>query len=500
MKNLLKFCAYFFVVAMVLSSCKSRERSSTTGWKYNDQKWGGFEKPAYEGQMTGPNLVLIEGGTFAMGVVEQDVTYDWNNIPRRVTVSSFYMDETEVSNLDYREYLYWLDRVFGENYPEVHRDALPDTLVWREELAYNEPLVETYFRHPSYEDYPVVGVNWLQANRYAEWRTDRVNEMLLIERGILNSNNEQKDEDNFNTESYLEGQYEGDVRKAMKNILTGGERKVRFEDGILLPDYRLPTEAEWEYAALALQGNQANTADERITDRRIYPWDGTTVRYQRRDKNQGKILANFKRGKGDYMGMAGKLNDNACPTAPVRSYVPNDFGLYNMSGNVSEWTLDLYRPLTSMTLRDVENHDMNPYRGAQFRERIMEDGQLVEKDSLGRIRYRVVEDDQVADRENFKRGMVHNYLDGDSLSAATYSYGQHTLISDKARVIKGGSWSDRAYWLAPGARRFKEEDKSDRTIGFRCAMIRMGAPSGNELKSGNQFKVKVKRKKDSFKK
>ena len=489
MKNLLKFCAYSFVIAALLSSCKSKERSSTTGWKYNDTKWGGFEKLDYEGQMTGPNLVLIEGGTFTMGVVDQDVTYEWNNLQRRVTVSSFYMDETETSNLDYREYLYWLDRVFGENYPEIHRDALPDTLVWREELAYNEPLVETYFRHPSYDNYPVVGVNWTQSNRYAEWRTDRVNEMLLIERGVVNPNMEQKDEDNFNTEAYLVGQYEPDVRKNLKDLRTGGERRVRFEDGILLPDYRLPTEAEWEYAALALQGNQASTRDERITDRRIYPWDGTTVRYQRRDKNQGKILANFKRGRGDYMGMAGKLNDNACPTAPVRSYLPNDFGLFNMAGNVSEWTLDLYRPLTSMTLRDVENHDMNPYRGSKFREKVMEDGQLVEKDSLGRIRYRVIEDDQVADRENFKRGQVHNYLDGDEQSNVQYSYGKHTLVSDKARVVKGGSWADRAYWLSPGTRRFKEEDKSDRTLGFRCAMIRMGAPTGNEREeSGHQFK------------
>src|SRR5690606_29740327 len=149
------------------------------GWKMNDQKWGGFEKLDYEGQATGPNLVLVQGGTFVMGLTEQDVTYDWNNIPRRVTVSSFYMDEAEVTNHQYREYLYWLNRVFGESYPEVGKNALPDTLVWREELAFNEPFVETYFRHPSYDDYPVVGVNWLQANDFAAWRTDRVNNMIL---------------------------------------------------------------------------------------------------------------------------------------------------------------------------------------------------------------------------------------------------------------------------------------------------------------------------------
>ena len=184
MRKLLKFSLYSFCALLLFSSCK-KERSATTNWSYNDSKWGGFEKPDYQGQATGPNLVLIEGGTFSMGTTEQDVMFDYDNVARRVTVSSFYMDETEVSNIDYREYLYWLDRVFGESYPEVFLEALPDTAVWREELSYNEPYVQNYFRHPSYQDYPVVGVNWLQSNDYCQWRTDRVNEMILIEKGIL---------------------------------------------------------------------------------------------------------------------------------------------------------------------------------------------------------------------------------------------------------------------------------------------------------------------------
>lgn len=500
MKKLLKLSSFLLLLGVIVSSCGSSERSSTTGWKYNETKWGGFEKLDYEGQVTGPNLVLIEGGTVTMGTTEQDVTFDWDAVPRRVTVSSFYMDETEVSNIDYREYLYWLKRVFGESYPEVYLKALPDTLVWREELSYNEPFVETYFRHPSYDEYPVVGVNWLQANEYCKWRTDRVNEMLLIERGILNPNTEQKDEDNFNTEAYLVGQYQGDVRKNLKDLKTGGERPVRFEDGVLLPSYRLPTEAEWEYAALALAGNQTSEKDERISDRRLYPWNGNTVRYQKRTKNQGMILANFKRGRGDYMGMAGRLNDHAPIPSPVRSFMPNDFGLYNMAGNVSEWTMDLYRPLTAVTLRDEENHDLNPYRGNKFQSKVLdENGKPVEKDSLGRIVYRYVDDDEVATRENYKRGQVYNYLDGDKESSAFYDYGKHSLISDKARVIKGGSWADRAYWLSPGSRRFKEEDKSDRTIGFRCAMTRTGSPSGNADPGGNVFRSKKKREKRRFK-
>ena len=152
------------LTALLLSSCGGGESSSTTGWEYNASYNGGFEVVPYTEQITGPGLVLIEGGTFVMGNTQDEVMYDWNNVPRRVTVSSFYMDETEVRNLDYLEYIYWLSRIFGMDYPEVIGDALPDTLVWRDRLAYNEPYVELYFRHPAYRNYPVVGINWLQAN------------------------------------------------------------------------------------------------------------------------------------------------------------------------------------------------------------------------------------------------------------------------------------------------------------------------------------------------
>jgi len=500
MKKLLRLSVYLFGALLLFSSCK-KERSATTGWVLNDAKWGGYEKLNYKGQATGPNLVLIEGGTFSMGYTEQDVTFEYNNIPRRVTVSSFYMDETEISNHEYREYLYWLRRVFNESYPEVFLNALPDTLVWREELAFNEPYVETYLRFPAYDNYPVVGVNWIQANDYCKWRTDRVNEMILIEKGILDVNPEQKDEDNFNTEAYLVGQYEGAVKKGVPDKSSdGGERKVRFEDGILLPSYRLPTEAEWEYAALALVGNQAYAKDERISDRRLYPWNGNTMRNGERGRYQGQMLANFKRGRGDYMGMAGQLNDNASITSEVRAFMPNDYGLYNMAGNVSEWTMDVYRPMTGLTLRDVEDHTLNPVRGNNFKEKILdEEGRPVEKDSLGRLRYRVVKDEEVVNRENYKRGSVLDYLDGDQESEVLYNYGVSTLVSDKARVIKGGSWADRAYWLSPGARRYMDEDKSSRTVGFRCAMTRTGSPAGNNFKGGNHFNKRKKRVKRRYK-
>jgi gliding motility-associated lipoprotein GldJ len=477
-------------IPLLFSSCR-KEQSSATGWNYNDPKNGGFQKIPYIEQETGPGLVLIEGGRFTMGRVEQEVHYDWNNIPRTVTVSSFYMDETEVTNFMYLEYLYWLERVYLADYPEVYRKALPDTLVWRSKLAYNEPYVDFYLRHPAYRDYPVVGVNWLQANDYCAWRTDRVNEIILIREGLFEHYPNQINEDNFNTEAYILGQYESGKRvDGIPDLNPNKEyRNVTIEDGILLPQYRLPTEAEWEYAAYGLIGN---TIDELIPDRKLYPWNGHAIRNSN-EKYIGQILANFKRGRGDNMGVAGRLNDNADVTAPVYSYWPNDYGLYNMAGNVSEWVMDVYRPLS---LED--NDDFRPFRGNVYKTKELdEEGAYMEKDSLGHIIYRDVDPklDNLQARRNYNQADNINHLDGhwesnikymelkDSpnniqTKDQMYEFGASTLINDKARVYKGASWKDRAYWAVPGTRRFLTEDQSTSYIGFRCAMTRLGSPIG----------------------
>ena len=504
--------------AALMASCKNglfgknkKEKSDVTGWNYNDKNMGGYQVAKAKEQNTGPNLVFVQGGTFTMGQTEEDVMGDWNNIPRRVTVPSFYMDRTEVANVHYREYIHWLTKVFDPesdpNNLKILNNALPDTLVWRSELSYNEPLVEYYFRHPSFNYYPVVGVTWRQAYDFCLWRSDRVNEGILMEKGYVAKQGiqGQQQENNFTTKSYLLGLYQaqpGKVATSKKNPLKTDQgtprTQVTMEDGILLPNYRLPFEAEWEYAAYGLinqnprpSTKEGKRGEELQTNKQIYPWavNINGLRDTKHGSWQGQFLANFKRGAGDNAGVAGGLNDRAIYTSDVKSFYPNGFGLYNMAGNVSEWVFDVYRPLTSLDADDVA-----PVRGNKFMKLYKNASGEAEIDSMGRVKMVAVTDSESMHRRNYQRGNVINYLDGDEASESAYGYGKTTLISDKSRVYKGGSWNDRAYWLSPGTRRYMEEDQASSTVGFRCAMDRMGSPEGNKRKTGNFWKTQKQKR------
>lgn len=475
---------FIILLAVSLTGCglfgkKSKKAvSRTTGWQYNSEENGNIPYESGYDQDAGPGLVFIQGGTFTMGRVEEDVMFKWDNFPRRVTVASFYMDETEVSNQDYREFVHWTNRMYPGNTAKIN-SILPDTTKWRSQLAYNEPYVENYFRHPAYSDYPVVGVTWEQADEYSAWRTDRVNEQILVKRGILQFDNAQAGQNVYTSKTYLAGLYAGTEGNKPKQNPDGTAARVRWEDGIMLPSYRLPTEAEWEYAAYGLIGN---TDGELLTDRKIYPWNGAYLRKDTK-KGKGQMRANFIRGRGDMMGMAGALNDNADISAPVFSYEPNDFGLYCMAGNVNEWVSDVYRP---MSFLDVE--EFNPYRGNVITEyRRDQSGQLV-RDEFGRL---VQDTIPGMDFRNFGDGDPKSQIveTGDWNAAqgnkTTEMYIQDdrpgafsSLITDEVRVYKGGSWRDRAYWLSPGTRRYLEQTKSQNDLGFRCAMIRVGSPEG----------------------
>ena len=208
-------------------------------------------------------MVRIPAGSFHMGQNDQDVPYSQIAPRKQITINTFMMDETEITNNQYRQFLYGptenekgrmrteyeivgaLDTID----PAWENVIMPDTNVWTRDFAYayNDPMVEYYFWHPGFDDYPVVGVNWYAAQKFCEWRSAHLN-------------------------SYRE------TRELAP-----------------MPDFRLPSEAEWEYAA---RGGY---------EHKLYPWEGPYLR-----NSKGCFLANFKPGRGDY------IQDNFTYTAPSR--------------------------------------------------------------------------------------------------------------------------------------------------------------------------------------
>ena len=487
-----------FVIALTFISC-SKQKSSTTGWNINDPVNGGFEV-VLQDQITGPGLVLIEGGRFTMGMAPQASTLDHDQNMRNVSVPSFYIDQTEVSNQSYLEYLFWVYRVFEETNPEIYDAALPDTNVWRSEVDFNEQYVNTYLRHPAFSNYPVVGVSWRQAMEYCAWRTDRVNEQILIDNGYIKHSPKQKADDNFTTDAYLAGLYKPVNNKLRPNLAPGSEtRNIRWEDGLLLPPYRLPSEMEWEYAAF---GHIGNSFAENVVEYRNYPWNGNQLRFPY-GKKQGVMLANYRRDKGDYMGVAGRLNDNAAPVGPVNAYWPNDFGLYNMAGNVNEWVADEFRSVIP-----EESDEFNGAYGHALllTKRDVETRQFT-KDSTGRLikerdpkRYTIpspldlISEDETSGFESTGSGeapvveasgeeapaegevAVTEGVDEFGGNTENIDADRSSMLNARRRVYKGGSWKDMPHWLNPSTRRYLDEDMSRSDIGFRCAMTRMGAP------------------------
>jgi gliding motility-associated lipoprotein GldJ len=560
------------VIIIGFASCSkksdSKGNSKATGWKINDKK-GGFQYGTkFKKQATGPGLVMVEGGTFTMGKVADDVMHDWNNTPNQQHVMTFYMDETEVTNMMYTEYLNWLKTVFPpdqENYKNIYDGASPDTLVWRNRLGYNETMTNYYLRSPAYAEYPVVGVNWIQATEFAKWRTDRVNEKILEEQRYLKKDSKVTDvsaDKVFSTQAYLaspstamggdqaivlqKGQGRGaakpskDGAAAGANNTAGNSKKnvyAQMTSGLLLPEYRLPTEAEWEYAAAADVGQREYNS---YKGQKKYPWSGTYTRSGKRQV-KGDQLANFKQGKGDYGGIAGWSDDGADITNQVKSYPPNDFGLYDMAGNVAEWVADVYRPVV-----DDEANDFNYYRGNVYmKNKIGDDGKvelitsetqmfdtlsngkIISRNLPGQIAQVPIDEKETYLRQNFDKSDNRNYRDGDKQSTRYFKFGaseegdekgkmkddqrmydspkhnvstdslgnmirkydksnkRTTLVNDDVRVYKGGSWRDRAYWLDPAQRRYFPQDIATDYIGFRCAMSKVGPKTDKKKRARN---------------
>lgn len=441
--------AFYAVALMLITGC-----SGTTGGELV-----GVERGAQFYEPDPYGMVFVPQGSFNMGQNEQDVAALTNALTKTVTVRSFWMDETEITNSEYRQFVNWVrdslarkalgetneeflitedrdgnqletplinwdteldwkdpenqealaflyydegERFFGrkqfdnrkwqytydwvdlqqaaklenrfdpndgeegkyhgtvydingeaKNLEEEGRKGFimhdkvwvyPDTLCWIQNLtySYNEPQARMYFWHPGYDTYPVVGVNWKQATAFCIWRSNLLNDYL------------------------------------------------KKEHQPMAMDYRLPTEAEWEYAS---RGG---------LEHGIYPWGGYYTR-----NNRGCFVANFKPMRGRY------TDDGSVMTSAAASYAPNEYGLFDMAGNVAEWTSSAYDESSY-----IYTHDMNPD-----------------------YKYNALPDDPIV---------------------------------MKRKVVRGGSWKDIAYYLQCGTRSYEYQDSSSCYIGFRCVRDYIG--------------------------
>lgn len=429
----------YFAILTILGSCGNSGNGELTGV----QKRPKFYQPDPSG------MAYIPMGSFTMGVGDEDVPFAQISEPKTVSTPAFYMDETEITNNQYREFVFWVRdsiarRLAGEAVPERYlitedkkgnqfdppfvnwkndlkwdgeqeKEALeamflpeheryfrrkeidtrklyyeyywvdlkaaaskdytqgdpkdaglanrpqgmkdrslyvrkevinvfPDTLCWIHDYAYtfNDPMTERYFWHPAYDNYPVVGVNWKQARAFCIWRTQKLS-------------------------NYLHGQ-----KKA------------------IVSEFRLPSEAEWEWAARG--GNTLSS----------YPWGGPYTR-----NAKGCFLANFKPMRGDYAA------DGGLYTVIVAHYPPNDWGLYDMAGNVAEWTNSAFDEATY----------------------------------------------------NFAWDLNQNYV---------YNAKDTDPPSMKRKVVRGGSWKDISYYLQVSTRAYEYQDTSKCYIGFRCVQNYLG--------------------------
>jgi sulfatase modifying factor 1 len=412
------FSAVAVLAIFILSGCGKSGKSKGLP---NDGQLHGVAPLSRYSLPKPPGMVYIPPGTFHMGPSDEDINYAFTARNKQVSISGFWMDATEITNNEYRQFTNWVrdsiagtlmgytkqgtdgtsyldwkkistikwndkatmekidamivtpdNRIFGKkeidplkimyhsetfDYAEAAKrenanvargkfinkydiPVYPDTLVWVRDFSYsyNEPMAKQYYSHPAFGNYPVVGVNWKQATAFCEWRTHYLN-------------------------AYLEN----------KNRATESP-------------FRLPTEAQWEYAA---RGGRSQSP---------YPWGGPYLR-----NRKGCLLANFKPGRGNYP------EDGGFYTVRADAYWPNDFGLYNMAGNVAEWTSSLY-------YEGGYNfqHDMNPD-----------------------IRWNAKDQDP----PRMKR-----------------------------KVIRGGSWKDVGYFLQVSTRAYEYQDTSKSYIGFRCVI------------------------------
>ncbi len=535
--------------AQIFKSKKKKNKTNTTGWQYNDTELIGvpnenigLHKLKKNAAKYFEGVKLIQGGTFISGRLEQinpdmnDSTLIINSSPRRISVSSFYLCEHEVTNAEYREFTNWVKeltarKILARKYPEkyyidgtkelkkntiinwndeslfgtlyfakkdsigngiINTDSLiiynpylqfnkdnkreilintisiyPDTLCWINEFPYfsSDVMTKCYFNHPAYDNYPVVGVSWEQANAYCEWRGERLNEAILLDEGI------DIGDAYFNTQVYLAKSYEG-------TISSDNTKRVRMDDGLLYPNFRLASESEWEYAALSQE--QEKKSKEIIYKGNIFPWKTYGLMDEKKNylANFGAIQdINGLRVKAYKVEPTGKKSktDTYFFTSPVKAFPANDFGLYDMAGNVAEWVMDSY------------GTEINENRFS-FNVNI---DYLVKDTSTNTLKVNAYDDIETAKKKIYKRLErsnswikldLSNETDNKRLEQMAKTELHNAKVAEKqkpARIVKGGSWATGPAYMQCGSREIFNQKKGCSRIGFRVSMIKVGSVVGN---------------------
>lgn len=341
-----------------------RNISGKTGWLYNYLKPSPFKGLPIIKPNSPPGMAAVPGGTIFVDETLESITDSKQNGRKRISVNPFFMDKYEVSIRDWREYTNWLKLVYSKTAPDIITRAMPHEEAFFQDITFKDPFLKNYFTHPAFDNYPVVGISWEQAIDYCTWRTDRVNELVLIQSGIIPAPDFKAIEEAtsldtiqnhlvFSTQKFLEkGNYlvsDFEQSKSHLDVLSG----------MMFPNFRLPTEDEWEFAVYAI-----NPELEEMSDK-VYPWMLANVG-QLNEKQFQQILANYKKGTG-YLLKGEKTAKTSAGTLPVDSYYPNEFGIYNLVGNANEWTSDLFiereglNVIDSLDLLDVFLPDYTNY-------------------------------------------------------------------------------------------------------------------------------------------
>ncbi len=407
MKKVVKFSLVFLVITF-FAACGTRQ---------SGQLIGVFDRPNWKG-INPYGMVYVPSGTLHIGPSDQDISRTYVQRPKSISIQGFYMDDTEITNNEYRQFVYWVRDSIAHAYLEHYYETEDgdERIDWFQPIDWTDEMLEDLYymdderfsgrkelnvtkfeyEYKWYDWQRAADYRYGQANRTSFIKKDKVNiypDTLCWIRDFAYSYNEPMTRNYFSHPAFDDYPVVG-VSWRMATAFTYWRTELwnsyESAEGFRSEDFRLPTEHEWEYAA---RGGH---------DMAPYPWGGYYVR-----NAKGCLLANFKPGRGNYP------EDGGLYTVKADAYFPNDYGLYNMSGNVSEWTSTAFDENAYSFI-----HDLNPD-----------------------LRYDATEDDPLAQQR---------------------------------KVIRGGSWKDVYFFLQTGTRHWEFQDTTKSYVGFRCVLTFLG--------------------------